>query len=71
MKTILQIAEEEGIVHRNSAGRIMCYSFNPDELERYIARIRSDEREKILNGYDFFKTQEGQLLADAIRNSKE
>jgi len=41
---ILQIAEEEGSQHRDCTGEI-SYSFHADELERFAARIREEERE--------------------------
>ena len=68
-KTILQIADEEGALQS-----VVCpgyYLFSPCVIERFAARIRADELERILNYYEFSKSPVLQWLSDAIRNSKE
>ena len=78
MKTILQIAEEEGAtVNEMSPDGGMNLCFTESTLERFAARIRAEQREKdaliceqrhYTKGDKYFTYPR---LAAAIRNSKD
>jgi len=46
MKTILQIAEEEGFTEIEATS-VPAYSCTRDELERFAARIRTEQKAEI------------------------
>jgi len=69
---ILQIAEEEGFTEIEATS-VQSYSCTRDELERFAARIRAEQKEKSAKIFMFEPSEMWMArdAADAIRNSKD
>ena len=71
MKTILQIAEDEGFTEIEATS-VQAYSCTREELERFAARIRAEQKEKDANICEEMLSYEEddpcKSCAEAIRN---